>query len=95
MPWLHRGSWSDYGRVKRDLLKFLCGATAAGAYGHVAYARWVAKGTISVPIFKGRPWGIGKLLIEATVYSALSAALGYLAWRPEARQPLEPARTGE
>lgn len=77
--------------MKRDFLKFLCGAAAAGAYGHLAYARWVAKGTISVPIFKGRPWGIRKILIEAAVYTALSAALGYLAWRPVARPSLQPS----
>ncbi len=81
--------------MKRDILKFLCGATAAGAYGHIAYARWVAKGKISVPIFKGRPWGIDKLLIEAAVYAALSAVLGYRAWRPEVRESPQPARIGE
>ncbi len=76
--------------MKRDIVKFLCGAMAAACYGHLVYARWTAKGKISVPVFKGRQWGIGKMLTEAAVYGAVSAALGYLAWRPETRQSLQP-----
>lgn len=75
--------------MKRDTLTFLCGAAAAGCYGHLAYARWTAKGKISVPVFKGREWGVGKMLIEAAVYGAISIALGYLAWRPASRRALE------
>ncbi len=67
--------------MKRDILKFLCGAMAAACYGHLVYARWTAKGTISVPVFKGREWGVGKMLTEAAIYGAVSAALGYLGWR--------------
>ena len=81
--------------MKRDILKFLCGAMAAACYGHLVYARWTAKGKISVPVFKGREWGVGKMLTEAAIYGAVSAALGYLASRPDARQSLQPARVGE
>ena len=60
------------------------------------YANAVAaKGTISVPVFKGREWGVGKMLTEAAVYGAISAGLGYLAWRPEAREALQASRHGE
>lgn len=72
--------------MKRDILTFLCGAAAAATYGHLAYARWASKGTISVPIYKGREWGVGKMLAEATVYGVITAALGYLAWRPHRRE---------
>ena len=54
---------------------------AAACYGHLIYARWTAKGTISVPVFNGREWGVGKMLTEAAIYGAVSAALGYLGWR--------------
>ena len=74
----------------RDVLKFLCGAAVAAASGHIAYAVWVARGKISVPIFKGREWGVGKMLIEAVVYAAAASGLGYLAWKPESRQPPQP-----
>ena len=81
--------------MKRDIVKFLCGAMAAACYGHLVYARWTAKGKISVPVFKGRQWGVGKMLTEAAVYGAVSAALGYLAWRPEAGRALQPAHIEE
>ena len=81
--------------MKRDLLKFLCGAAAAACYGHLVYARWTTTGKISVPVFKGREWGVGKMLTEAAVYGAVSVALGYLAWRPEAREALQASRHGE
>jgi hypothetical protein len=77
--------------MKRDILKVLFGVAAAACYGHLVYARWTATGKISVPVFKGQQWGVGKMLTEAAVYGALSAALGYLAWRPETRQSLQPA----
>ena len=48
-----------------------------------------------MPVFKGRQWGVGKMLTEAAVYGAVSTALGYLAWRPETRQALQPAHIGE
>jgi 4-hydroxy-tetrahydrodipicolinate reductase len=50
---------------KRDILKFLSGVAAAFTFVHVAYAVATARGTISVPIWRGREWGIGKMLIEA------------------------------
>ena len=34
-----------------------------------------------MPVFKGREWGVGKMLTEAAIYGAVSAALGYLGWR--------------
>lgn len=81
--------------MKRDILKVLFGAAAAACYGHLANARWTAIGKISVPVFKGRQWGVGKMLTEAAVYGAVSAALGYFAWRPEARRALQPAHIEE
>jgi hypothetical protein len=72
--------------VKRDVVKFLSGAAAAFTFVHVAYAAATARGAISVPVWRGREWGVGKMMIEAVVYGAISAGLGYLAWRPESRQ---------
>lgn len=69
--------------MRRDVWKFLCGAAAAATYGHVIYAVWTAKGKISVPIWKGREWGVGKMLAEAAVYAVAAVGLGYLGWRPE------------
>ncbi|MGI9123375.1 MAG: hypothetical protein ACR2JM_01285 [Mycobacterium sp.] len=46
------------------------------------YAVWTAKGKISIPIWKGREWGVGKMLTKAAVYAAITAGLGYLAWSP-------------
>ena len=69
--------------MKRDIFKFLCGAAAAGCYGHVIYAVWTARGTISTPIWKGREWGIGKMSLEALFFAGLTAVFGYLGWRPE------------
>jgi NhaP-type Na+/H+ or K+/H+ antiporter len=71
--------------VKRDILTFLSGVAAAFTFVHVAYAVATARGTISVPIWRGREWGIGKMLIEAVVYGSFGAGLGYLAWRPQSR----------
>ena len=68
---------------------------AAACYGHLVYARWTAKGKISVPVFKGREWGVGKMLTEAAVYGAITVGLGYLVWRPEAREALQDSRHGE
>lgn len=75
--------------MKRDSLKFLCGAAAAATYGHIAYAVWTARGTVSVPVYKGRQWGVGKMLTEAGIYGAASLVLGYFAWRPQIRQLLQ------
>lgn len=61
--------------MKRDILKFLCGAAAAATYGHVVYAAWTARGKISAPIWKGREWGVGKMLTEAAIYGAVSMVL--------------------
>ncbi len=74
--------------MKRDIFKFLCGAAAAGCYGHVIYAVWTARGTISTPIWKGREWGVGKMTLEALFYAALTAGFGYLGWRPERTKEL-------
>ena len=71
--------------VMRDILKFLSGVAAAFTFVHVAYAAATARGTISVPIWRGREWGIGKMLIEAVAYGLVATGLGYLAWRPESR----------
>ena len=71
--------------MKRDILKFLSGSAAAFTFVHVVYAAATARGTISVPVWRGREWGVGKMLIEAVVYGAITAGLGYLAWRPGAR----------
>lgn len=79
--------------MNRDILKFLSGVAAAFTFVHVAYAAATARGTISVPIWRGREWGIGKMLIEAVVYGLIGAGLGYLAWRPESR-PLSLDRGG-
>ena len=73
--------------VKRDILKFLSGVAAAFTFVHIAYAVATARGTISVPIWRGREWGIGKMLVEAVVYGSIGAGLGYFAWRSESRPP--------
>lgn len=74
--------------MNRDILKFLSGVAAAACFGHVIAAVATARGLISVPIWRGREWGIGKMLIEAVVYGAVGAGLGYLAWRPKPRPVL-------
>jgi hypothetical protein len=71
--------------VKRDILTFLSGVAAAFTFVHVVYAVATARGSISVPIWRGREWGVGKMLIEAVVYGAVGIGLGYLAWRPDSR----------
>lgn len=78
--------------MKRDILKFLCGAAAAWTAVHLIYARWTAKGIVSVPIYKGREWGVGKMLLEAVVYGAIATGLGYLAWRPRPSEVPSPGR---
>lgn len=82
--------------MKRDIFKFLSGVAAAASFGHIAAAIATARGMISVPIWRGREWGIGKMLTEAVVYGAIGAGLGYLGWRPESRPVLlsEPSVTG-
>ena len=69
--------------MKRDIYKFLAGAAMAGSFGHAAYAVATARGDISVPIWRGREWGVGNMLIEAAVYAAVGVGLAYLGWRPE------------
>lgn len=76
--------------MSRDIFKFLCGAAVAGTYVHVFYAVAIKRGTISVPIWRGREWGVGKILTEAVVYGAISVVLGYLGWRPERREMPQP-----
>jgi hypothetical protein len=82
--------------VKRDIFKFLAGVAAAASFGHVAYAVATARGLISVPVWRGREWGVGKMLMEAVVYGAIGAGLGYLGWRPETRPfpQTEPSMNG-
>ena len=77
--------------MNRDIFKFLCGVAAAASFGHVGYAAATARGTISVPIWRGREWGVGKMLIEAVIYGAISVGLGYLGWRSEPRELPQPA----
>ncbi len=77
--------------MNRDIFKFLCGVAAAASFGHVGYAVATARGTISVPIWRGREWGVGKMLIEAVIYGAISVGLGYLGWRSELRELPQPA----
>lgn len=81
--------------MKRDIFKFFSGVAAAASFGHIAAAIATARGMISVPIWRGREWGIGKMVIEAVVYGAIGAGLGYLGWRPESRPvlPSEPPAT--
>ncbi|MBU3706621.1 MAG: hypothetical protein FGM50_08055 [Mycobacterium sp.] len=80
--------------MKSDVLKVLFGAAVAACYGHLTYARWTAKGMITVPVFKGREWGVGKMLTEAAVYGAISVGLGFLAWRPKPREARELSSRG-
>lgn len=65
----------------RDIFKFLAGMAAAASFGHIAYAVAALRGVISIPVWRGREWGVGKLLIEAVVYAMVGAGLGYLGWR--------------
>ena len=67
--------------MKGDVFKFLSGAAAAAAVGHAGYALAITNDVISVPIFRGREWGVGNLMIEAAVWAVLAIALGYLGWR--------------
>lgn len=75
--------------MKRDIFKFLSGVAAAASVGHIAAALATWRGMISVPIWRGREWGIGKMLTEAAVYGAIGAGLGYLGWRPESNPVLQ------
>ena len=76
--------------MKRDIFTFLCGMAAAASFGHVGYAVATARGTISVPIWRGRQWGVDKMLIEAMIYGAISVAVGYLGWRSEPHELPQP-----
>lgn len=77
--------------MTRDIFKFLAGVATAASFGHIAYAIATARGAVSVPIWRGRPWGVGKMALEAIVYGVLGAWLGYLAWRPNP-QPMLAAK---
>ena len=81
--------------MKRDVFTFLCGMAAAASFGHIGYAVATARGAISVPIWRGREWGVGKMLIEAVIYGAISVVLGYLGWRSEPRELLQPTNSQE
>lgn len=74
--------------MKRELYTFFSGSFAALAYAHAAYAVATSRGMIDEPVFLGRRWGVGYMWTEAAVYSAVSVALGYAAWRnrPPQRQ---------
>lgn len=72
--------------MTRDVFKFLAGVAAAMTFVHVVYAAATKRGTVSVPIWRGRQWGVGKMLVEAVVYGAITIGLGYLAWRPQPRE---------
>ena len=74
--------------MKRDIVKFLSGFFAAMSFVHIAAIVATARGVIPVPTWRGREWGIGKMLIEAVVYGAIGAALGYLGWRHPSRPAL-------
>lgn len=73
--------------MARDAFKFLTGVSAAMTFVHVVYAVASKRGTISIPIWRGRQWGAGKMLAEAVVYGSITAVLGYLAWRPQTLEP--------
>ncbi len=72
--------------MARDALKFLSGVAAAMTWVHLAYVAAVKRGVVSVPIWRGREWGVGKMLVEAVAYGAMTAGLGYLAWRPRTQE---------
>lgn len=74
--------------MQRDMLKFLSGVATAASLIHIGYAVKIMRGEISVPVWRGRPWGVGKILLEAVVYGAAGAGLGYLGWRPEPQAAL-------
>lgn len=80
--------------MKRDILKFLSGFAAAMSFVHIAAIVATARGVIPVPSWRGRPWGIGKMLAEAVVYGAIGAGLGYLGWRPQPSTAPQVERAG-
>jgi hypothetical protein len=69
--------------MNREISKFLSGAFGGIAYAHAGYAIAASNGIIDEPIFLGRKWGVGFMWTEAVVYTAISAALGYLGWRSQ------------
>ncbi|WP_142301070.1 hypothetical protein [Mycobacterium lehmannii] len=64
--------------MNRDIFEFMGGVMAAAGFGHAVYAAETARGIVSVPIWRGREWGVGKTLVEAAIHGAFSAAFGYL-----------------
>jgi hypothetical protein len=66
--------------MNREVCKFLSGSFAALGYAHAAYAVATTRGIINEPVFLGRRWGVGFMVSEAVIYSALAAALGYAGW---------------
>ncbi len=69
--------------MNREVSKFFSGAFAGIAYAHAGYAIAASNGIIDEPIFLGRKWSVGFMWTEAVVYTAISAALGYHAWRSQ------------
>jgi hypothetical protein len=83
--------------MNREACKFFSGSFAALAYVHGAYAVATSTGILNEPIFLGRRWGVGYMLTEAAVYSAISIGLGYLGWSKTqvAQQHVAPAAAGQ
>lgn len=75
--------------MNREVCKFFSGSFAALAYVHAAYAMATARGIVDEPVFLGRRWGVGYMLTEAAVYSAVSLALGYVGWVSKPQEPLQ------
>lgn len=71
--------------MTRDIFKFFSGAAAAASFGHVVYAVATARGVISTPVWRGREWGVGKMLAEAASYGLIGIGLAYLGWREQPR----------
>lgn len=69
--------------MNREVCKFLAGSFAALGYAHAAYAVATTRGIINEPVFLGRRWGVRYMWIEATLYAAISVALGYMGWASE------------
>lgn len=82
MPYPAFARWGMLrGIMNRDVIKFGSAVAATMSYVHVAYAIAAAKGIVSIPVFLGRKWGVGKMWTEAVVYAAIGIGLGYLGWR--------------
>jgi hypothetical protein len=78
--------------MKRELCKFLAGAVAGLAYGHVAYAVAVSRGIITVPVWRGREWKPEYMWAEAGAYSVVSLGLAYCGWFRKSQEALQESR---